>query len=218
MEKSEILQMMKKAILEGDSDLAREGAEAAVRQQIDPLEVLDSGLSKGMELVGDRFETGEAFLPELLMAAETFNAAMDILKPEIKAQKKKVDKSGTVLIATVKGDLHSIGKNIVATILETRGFTVVDMGIDIPTLDIIDKADKVKADVIALSSLMTTTMPTQKEVIDALEEMGLRDKYAVILGGGPVSQKWADEIGADGYAQNAVEAVELVKKLMTRST
>jgi corrinoid protein of di/trimethylamine methyltransferase len=171
-----------------------------------------------MDIVGDRFEEGLAFLPELLMAADSFNAAMEVLKPEIEAQKKEIAKEGTVLIATVKGDVHNIGRNIVATILETRGFTVLDLGQDVPALQIVEGAEKAKADVIALSSLMTTTMPNQREVIYALDEMKLRDKYFVIVGGGPVTQTWADEIGADGYGSNAMEAVALVKDLLRRKS
>ena len=214
MEKTAILESMEKAILDGNTDLGRQGASDAIQQQMDPLEVLELGLSKGMEIVGDRFERGEAFLPELIRAADTFKAAMEILKPEIEAQKKQMIKTGTVLIATVKGDLHDIGKNIVATVLETNGFTVVDLGIDISALQIIEEAAKAKADVIALSCLMSTTMPNLSGVIDALKEMNVREQYRVIVGGGPLTQKWADEIGADGYGSNAVEAVALVKGLM----
>ncbi len=214
MEKTAILESMEKAILDGNNDLARQGASEAIQQQMDPLKVVELGLSKGMEIVGDRFERGEAFLPELIRAADTFNAAMKILKPEIEAQKKQMAKAGTVLISTVKGDLHDIGKNIVAMVLEIRGFTVVDLGIDVSALQIIEEAGNSKADVIALSCLMTTTMPNLKGVIAALKEMNVRDQYHVIVGGGALTQKWADEIGADGYGSNAVEAVALVRNLL----
>jgi trimethylamine corrinoid protein len=218
MEKTAILESMEKAILDGNTDLGRQGASDAIEQQMDPLEVVELGLSKGMEIVGGRFERGEAFLPELIRASDTFNAAMEILKPEIEAQKKQMIKAGTVLIATVKGDLHDIGKNIVATVLGTNGFTVVDLGIDISALQIIEEAAKAKADVIALSCLMTTTVPNLKGVIAALKEMNVRDQYHVIVGGGPLTQKWAAEIGADGYGANAVEAVALVKGLLKGKT
>ena len=214
MDRNTIFKMMENAILEGDAAQARQGAREALQAHIDPLDALELGLSKGMSVVGDRFECGDAYLPELLMAADNFNAAMEILKPEIEAQGKGIARRGTVVIATIKGDLHNIGKNIVATILDTRGFSVVDLGIDIPSLEIIQGADKAKADIIALSCLMTTTMPYQREVITALTELNLRDKYFVIVGGGPVTQDWADEIGADGYAPNAIEAVTLVKHLL----
>ena len=216
MEKKEIMENLAMAIVDGDQDKARENAREALHNQIDPLKTVEQGLSKGMATVGNRFEIGDAYLPELLMAANAFNAAMEILKPEIEAQKKQITKIGTVLIGTVKGDVHNIGKNIVATVLATNGFEVVDMGVDNPSLNIIQEAEKVKPDVIALSSLMTTTMPGQKEVIETLEEMDLRGKYFVIVGGGPVSQEWADEIGADGYGESAVQAVEIVKRLLSQ--
>jgi len=214
MEKKQILENLTSAILEGDQDKARENAQQALASQMDPLEAVDEGLSKGLGIVGDRFEAGEAYLPDLLMAAEVFKAAMEILRPEIKAQKKQIAKKGTVLIGTVKGDVHNIGKNIVSTVLETNGFDVVDIGIDNPSLKFIEEAGKVEADVIALSSLMTTSMPSQREVIETLEEMNLRDRYFVIVGGGPVSPEWADEIGADGYGKSAIQAVDVIKKLL----
>jgi len=216
MEKQQILDSLVNAIVEGDQEKARENSKQALLKQIDPLVVVEEGLSKGMEIVGERFERGEAYLPELLMAADTFNAAMEILKPVIVSQKKQIAKEGTVIIGTVKGDIHHIGKNIVTTVLETRGFSVVDMGVDVQSLSFIEEAEKVKANVIALSSVMTTTMPAQREVIEILKEKKLRDKYIVIVGGGPVTQKWADDIGADGYGESAVHAVELVKNLLRR--
>jgi corrinoid protein of di/trimethylamine methyltransferase len=216
MSKQEILEQLAKAVVEGDKNSARENAQAAVDEGLDPLEAVDRGLSKGMEVVGANFESGESFLPELLMAADSFNAAMEILNPLIEANKQKISKLGTALLATVKGDMHNIGKNIVATVLETNGFEVVDIGIDQSTLNIIEAAQKHKADFIGLSSVMTTTMPYQKEVIETLSEMGLREKFFVLVGGGPVTQKWADEIGADGYGETAVDAVGVAKKLLEK--
>jgi trimethylamine corrinoid protein len=216
MNKEQILENLTRAIVEGDDNMALENARAALAGQLDPLEAVEQGLSKGMDSIGEQFERGEVFLPELLMAAVAFKAAMEILKPELEFQKKEVAKQGTILLGTVKGDLHNIGKNIVGTVLETKGFDVVDIGIDNSALDIIQEAQKAQVDVIALSCLMTTTMPAQKEVIETLEEMNLRDKYSVIVGGGPVTQEWADEIGADGYGKSAVQAAELVKKLMDK--
>jgi len=214
MENQQILDNLVNAIVEGDQSRVQEEVQQALRIQLDPLEVVEEGLSKGMAIVGKRFEQGDAFLPELLMAADTFNVAMEILKPVIVAQKREVAKAGKVLVGTVKGDIHHIGKDIVVTILETRGFNVVDMGVDVPSLTFIEEAQKTKADGIALSSVMTTTMPAQREVIEILKEKKLRDKYFVIVGGGPVTQKWADDIGADGYGQTAVDAVELATKLI----
>jgi len=216
MEKSQILEKLAAVIIEGTEDEAKALAQEVVSSKMDPLEAIEQGLSIGMTTVGSRFESGEAYLPELLMAAANFNAAMAVLKPVIEEQKKTVQKFGKVLIGTVKGDVHSIGKDIVASVLDTSGFDVVDMGVDNPSLNIIEEAEKIKADVIALSSVMTTTMPAQKEVIDTLKEMGIRQKYIVIIGGGPVNQEWADRIGADGYGKSAIDAVSLVKGLLAK--
>lgn len=216
MERQQIMENLKMAIIEGVADKAREAAKEAVSSQVDPLEAVEEGLSKGMDIIGKRFESGEAYLPELLMGTNAFNAAMEILNPELEAQKKEVRKLGTVLLGTVKGDVHDIGKNIVGAVLGTNGFDVVDIGIDNASLTIIEEAEKAKADIIALSALMTTTMPAQREVIEALKEKNLRDKYFVIVGGGPVTEKWANEIGADGYGDTAVQAVELVRGLLAQ--
>ena len=216
MDKDQIFEKLAAVVMDGSEEEAKALAQAVVAAKIDPLEAIERGLSKGMEIVGGQFDSGEAYLPELLMAAASFNAAMAVLKPEIEAQKREMAKMGKVLIGTVKGDVHSIGKDIVASVLDTSGFEVVDLGVDNSSLDIIQEAEKIRADVIALSSLMTTTMPGQKEVIDTLKEMGLRQKYWVIVGGGPVNQDWADRIGADGYGRSAIESAALVKDLMAR--
>lgn len=218
MSNQKLFERLARAVLEGDKNSATESAQAAVDEGLDPLEAVDKGLSKGMEVVGANFEAGESFLPELLMAADSFSAAMEILNPVIEANKQKISKLGTALLATVKGDQHNIGKNIVATVLETNGFEVVDIGIDQSTLNIIEAAQKHKADFIGLSSVMTTTMPYQKEVIETLAEMGLREKFFVLVGGGPVTQKWADEIGADGYGETAVDAVAIAKNLLAKES
>jgi corrinoid protein of di/trimethylamine methyltransferase len=214
MSNQEILENLAKAMIEGNQQSAKENAQKAIDGEMDPLEAVDDGLSKGMQVVGAQFENGDVFLPELLMAADAFNAAMEVLGPVIEANKQKMSKLGTVLLATVKGDQHNIGKNIVATVLETNGFEVVDIGIDQSTLNIIEAAQKHNVDVIGLSSVMTTTMPYQKEVIDTLTEMGLRENFFVLVGGGPVSQNWANEINADGYGETAMDAVGIAKNLI----
>jgi corrinoid protein of di/trimethylamine methyltransferase len=214
MSNQEILDNLAKAMIEGNQQSAKDNAQKAIDEEMDPLKAVDDGLSKGMEVVGAQFENGDVFLPELLMAADAFNAAMEILGPVIEANKQKTSKRGTVLLATVKGDQHNIGKNIVATVLETNGFEVVDIGIDQSTLNIIEAAQKHNVDVIGLSSVMTTTMPYQKEVINTLTEMGLRENFFVLVGGGPVSQNWADEINADGYGETAMDAVGIARDLL----
>ena len=216
MDQKEILENLSMAIIEGDEDKAKEYANEVLQNKIDPLKAVEQGLSKGMVTLGERFEKGEVFLPDLLIAADAFNVAIELLKPAMEAQKEQVVKAGTVLIGTVNGDVHGIGKNIVAIVLEANGFGVVDIGVDNPSLKFIEEAQKVKADVIGLSSLMTTTMPAQKEVIDILKEMDFRKKYFVIVGGGPVTKEWADKIGADGYAGSAFQAVEVIKKLLSQ--
>ena len=216
MDKKQLMENIVRSIIDGDQVKAQEYAREALNINIDPLEVVESGFSRGMAIVGESFERGESYLPELLMAAATFKAAMEILEPEIEAQNKEIAKAGTVLLGTVKGDVHDLGKNIVAMVLETNGFSVVDIGVDVPSLNFIEEAKNVKADVIALSSLMTTTMPAQREIIEILKEKNLRDEYFVIVGGGPVSEEWAERIGADGFGKTAVDAVELIKKLLKR--
>ncbi len=216
MDKKQLMENIVRSIIDGDQVKAQEYAREALNINIDPLEVVESGFSRGMAIVGESFERGESYLPELLMAAATFKAAMEILEPEIEAQNKEIAKAGTVLLGTVKGDVHDLGKNIVAMVLETNGFSVVDIGVDVPSLNFIEEAKNVKADVIALSSLMTTTMPAQREIIEILKEKNLRDEYFVIVGGGPVSEEWSEKIGADGFGKTAVDAVELIKRLLNR--
>ncbi len=214
MNNESLLGRLATAMIDGDEDEARQSAMEAIGAGMDPLEAVEQGLSKGMDVIGEEFERGDVFLPELLMAAEAFNAAMEALQPEIEAQKKQLVSLGTVVISTVKGDVHNIGKNIVATVLRINGFKVLDIGVDNPTLNIIQEAQNAKADIIALSSLMTTTLPSQREVLEVLREIGLRDQFLVMVGGGPVTEDWSEEIGADGYGKSAIEAVEAAKRLM----
>ena len=209
MEKSMILDNLAQAVITGKEELARYNARAVIDNNIDPLEAVEQGISKGMLTVGEKFESGESYLPELIMAADIFNVAMEILKPAIEANQADIKKSGTVLLATVKGDVHNLGKNIVATVMETHGFEVVDIGVDQPTLGIIDAAQDKQVDVIGLSAVMTTTMPYQKELIDTLQELNIREQFIVLVGGGPINQQWADEIGADGYGETAMDAVTI---------
>jgi len=218
MEKKEIFEKLSNAIVRGDQEGVKGIAKEALDLKIDPLEAVEKGLSHGMKIIGDKFEKGEIFLPEMLIAADAFNGAMEVLKPAIESRGEKFKKAGKILIGTVKGDVHSIGKNIVSTVLETNGFEVVDVGVDVQSLAIIEEAQKLKADAIALSALMTTSMPGQKEVIDILNEMGLRKDFFVIVGGGPVNAEWAEEIGADGYGDTAFDAVNIVNKLISQKS
>jgi len=204
---------MKTLIMQGEKakaqDLARQHLE-----DIDPLELIQNGLTPAMDVVGDKFGKAELFLPEMIKAANAFEAVMAVLNPKILASGKAVNKIGTIVIGTVNKDVHEIGKNIVANMLSTAGFEVHDIGYDKPATDFIMKAEAVQADIIAASALMTTTMPYQKDIIDMLESMGKRERYKIIVGGGAVTQAWADQIQADGYADYAPAAVQLAKSIM----
>ena len=191
----------------------KNAAKKVIELGIDPLEAIEKGLSAGTKIIGEKFKKLEVFLPELIMATDIFNEAMEILKPEIEAKKIKQTKKGKIVIGTVKGDIHKIGKDIVAMLLEVNGYEVHNLGENISNSTLIDEAEKIGADFIGLSALLTSTMPAQKDLIDALIEKGIRGKYKVIVGGGPVTSEWADEIGADGYAETAADAVTLIEKL-----
>ena len=213
MQKKEVFEGMYKAIVSLDKSKAQENAKAAINMELDLKEFIDQAMSPAMEIVGEQFQNGQMFLPELQMSADVFESAMQILQPKLLESNDSVEPKGRVVIGTVKGDLHSIGKDLVATMLKTRGFEVLDLGVDISTLDFMEQAENTNANVIALSALLTTTMAAQREVVEALKDNGIRDKIKVIIGGAPVDQQWADEIGADAYGENAAEAVKLVEKL-----
>lgn len=215
MSENEALKGIEEAIVHGDKERSSHLVQDALGE-IDPLTVIDRGMMPAMEKVGDRFTCGEIFLPEMLMAAEAWDEAMGVLRPRILAAGEKVEKIGTVVIGTVQTDVHEIGKNIVATLLRTAGFEVHDLGVNIPASTFIGKAEEVNADIIAASAIMTTTMTYQRDILEHLTASGLRDKYIVLVGGGVVNQKWAGEIGADGYGETAVEGVQAAKELLMR--
>ena len=189
-------------------------AQDLITNGLDPLAGIEKGLSFGMTAIGDKFNQGDCFLPELIRAGNTFNAAMKVLEPEIMKRGEKQSQSGVVVLGTVTGDVHKIGKEILAMLLKTRGFVVHNLGEDVSLSTFVSKAEELNADIIAMSALLTTTMPAQKEVIDFLKEKGVRDNFQVMVGGGPVNQNWSDEIGADGYAETAEEAVQLALNLV----
>ncbi len=219
MKKEEIFNNLFNAVVEMNVPKGKDAATLLIKENYSPLEGIENGLSKGMKVMGKKFNKLEIFLPELMMAAEVFNSAMTILKPHISSDssgKSKSTTKGTVLIGTVKGDIHKIGKDIVALLLETGGFDVHNIGEDVSTSTFIEEAGRVDADIIALSSLLTTTMASQKDLIDILKETGQREKYLVMIGGSPTSQKWADEIGADIYGENAERAVLLALEFMSK--
>ncbi len=210
----QILSDLREAVLYFDPDDARRLARKALDNGVDPVVALEEGLARPLREIGDRFGTGEAFITELIAAAQAMQAGAEVLNEEIARRGATRKKVGTFLIGTVEGDIHSIGKNIVATMLSTAGFEVIDLGTDVPTETFVEKVREVHPDVLGLSALMTTTMTKQKEVIEALREVGLRDGLKIIVGGAPVTEEWVEEIGADACGLDAVNAVEASLRLM----
>jgi trimethylamine corrinoid protein len=216
MKKEKIFEGLLRAILDMDEEGGKRAAVKLIEEKIDPVEGIEKGLSQGMKIIGEKFNKSEIYLPEMMMAADVFTSVMEILKSDISAESLDKMKRGTVVIGTIKGDIHAIGKDIVAMLLETAGFAVYNVGEDVATSTFVEEARRVKADIIGLSSLLTSTMPAQKDVIDILKETGERDKYNILIGGAPTSQDWADEIGADGYGETAESAVSLALKLVAK--
>ncbi len=201
-------------VIEGEPDEIEELTRQALEAGVEPLAIIDEGLMPGMMVVGDKFQSGEYFLPHLIIAATGMQQAMALLEPVLVSRQEKAERAGTVVIGSVAGDIHEIGKTLVGTMLSASGFQVDDLGVDVPTKTFVDKVTETGADILGLSALLTTTMTVQREIIDALVEAGIRDQVKVVLGGAPVSQEWTDTIGADGYAEDAVGAVNLAKGLM----
>ena len=199
------------AVVDMDEDKAVAVAEAVIAAEIDAYEAIEKGLSVGMERAGQLFDDEKYFIPELLMCSDAMYAGMDVLKPHIRQD--TVAEKRRVVIGVIQGDTHDIGKNLVRIMLETSGFDVTDLGRDIPPASFIATAKEIDADIIALSTLMTTTMDGMGEVVRQLNAEGIRERFKVIVGGGPISQGFADRIGADGYAVNAADAVRLARRL-----
>jgi corrinoid protein of di/trimethylamine methyltransferase len=211
----EILAKLTSSLVEGEPDDTVALTRQAIGQGMEPLTIINQGLVPGMDIVGARFQSGEYFLPHLIIAASAMQHAMALLEPELRARQQAAESRGIVVIGTVKGDIHEIGKTLVGTMMSASGFQVHDLGVDVPTEAFVAKVKETNADILGLSALLTTTMTVQRDVIDALEEAGIRSQVRVIVGGAPVSQDWAKTIGADGYAEDAVGAIELGKHLMS---
>jgi len=203
------------AIIAGDKDKLLAAVEDALREGVTASEIIERGMSPGMKEVGERFARYEIYLPEMMMAAEAWEQAMKVLEPKLLAAGAERKKVGRVVIGTVKGDIHSIGKNIVAAMLKMSGFEVFDLGVEVAASAFVMKAEEVGADILAASALMSTTTPQQKEIIEHLKARGVRDKYCVLVGGGSTSQEWANSIGADGYGRTAGDAVALALKAVS---
>lgn len=212
MVKEQILAEIATAVVAMDENGVVELVRAALRQGIDANEIILEALSKGMEVVGKKYESGEYFIPQMLVCSDAMYAAIEVLKPHLVGTES--GSAGRVVIGVVEGDTHDIGKNLVKIMLESSGFDVLDLGRDVPLLKFIDQAEEFRADMICLSSLMTTAMNGMKGLVQMLEAKGLRNTYKIMVGGGPVSQSFADAIGADGYAANAVNAVKKAKELL----
>jgi len=211
---TELFQKMAQSIIDGDSDLSVALANEAVAAGIDPLLAITEGFVLGVNQVGEAFSCGDAFLPELVMAGEAMKAAVQALEPEMEKRGSERQMLGKVVLATVEVDIHEIGKSLVGTMLASSGFQVFDLGVDVSTAKILAKVKEVGADIVALSALLTTTMVKQREVIDTLQESGLRPQVKVMVGGAPVTRDWVQKIGADGYSEDAIGAVTVAKSLM----
>jgi corrinoid protein of di/trimethylamine methyltransferase len=212
----ETLKGLKQAILDLNESEATRLARRAVTERVDLAQALES-CGEGLKEIGIRFEHGDIFLPELVKSGQVMQAVTAILEPSMKQSGKRPKVLGRVVVGTVQGDVHDIGKNILAVMLLLEGFEVHDLGKNVPAEEFIDEAEKVGAEVVAVSALLTTTMIRQKEVIEAFVARGLREKVVILVGGSPVTPAWAEAIGADGYAENAVEGVKVARKLTDRS-
>jgi corrinoid protein of di/trimethylamine methyltransferase len=200
------------AVVDMDEDKAVELSNQAVAEEVDAYEAIDKGLARGMERAGQLFEEEEYFVPELILCSDAMNAGIAVLKPHLQQSEAVAKRRG--VIGVIEGDTHDIGKNLVKIMLEASGFDIVDLGRDVPAQTFVDKAIETDADLILLSSLMTTTMDAMADVVHILEERGVRDRFKVAVGGGPISKAFADRIGADGYGRNATEAVRLCRELV----
>ena len=212
-EKEQILQELYNSVIEGDVELAQQAAEKSLQAGIVPLAVVDECLTPAIRDVGERFGRMEMFLPEMVQSAKAVESAIKVLEPHFAAG--GAAKKAKVLIGTVKGDIHDIGKNIAIALLKVNGFDVIDLGRDVPPATFIDEAQKIDAQIIGMSALLTTSLPIMRDVINFMVQDGVRDKYKIIIGGGPTSQEYADRIGADGYAENAYEGVLLCQRLLS---
>ncbi|SMB99338.1 5-methyltetrahydrofolate--homocysteine methyltransferase [Thermanaeromonas toyohensis ToBE] len=211
-----VIKELAQCVISGNIQKVEELTRKALDEGIPPLEVINQGLIAGMSEVGAKFKAGEMFVPEVLMSARAMNTGLSLVKPLIVEGELKP--AGTVVLGTVKGDLHDIGKNLVGMMLEGAGFKVIDLGIDVEPSKFVTTALENKADIIGMSALLTTTMLVMKDVIELLKREGVREKFKVMVGGAPVTQDFADEIGADGYAPDAASATDLAKRLVAQLT
>ena len=209
------LKQLYESVVSGDAKATQALTQQALAEGVDPLKLVNDYMVPAMDEVGRRFEANEYFVPELLISARAMKAALELIRPLLTARGDQP--LGRVAIGTVKGDLHDIGKNLVGSLLEGGGFEVIDLGVNVSPEKFIATVNEKHANIIAMSALLTTTMPSMRTTIDALKQAGVRDKVKVLIGGAPITQKYADEIGADGYSESAVGAVALAKKAVTQA-
>jgi corrinoid protein of di/trimethylamine methyltransferase len=210
----ELFREMAQTIIDGDPEAAEALAKRTIAEGIDPLDAINKGFVVGVNEVGDAFGCGDAFLPDLVLAGEAMKAVVAVLDPELAKRGAKRQTLGNVVVGTVKGDIHDIGKTLVATMLSASGFQVYDLGVDVPPERFAQKAREVSAAIVGVSALLTTTMVNQKSVIEALDDLGLRPQVKVMVGGAPVTRTWAQQIGADGYSEDAIGAVAEAKRIL----
>ncbi len=205
---------MRQSVIDGAPDTASDLAQQAVAAGIPPIDAINHGFVPGMHAVGEQFAHGQMFLPDMMASAEAMRAAMAVLDPELKKLGSERPMAGIVVLGTTKGDIHEIGKILVGTLLSAHGFKVHDLGVDVAGEKFAARARELKADIVGVSALLTTTMRNQRGVVEALVQAGLRSQVKVMVGGAPVTKRWAEEIGADGYAKDAMSAVALARTLM----
>jgi len=209
---------MRQSIIDGAPDTASGLAQQALAARVAPIDAINNGFVPGMHDVGEQFAKGQMFLPDMMASAEAMRAAMAVLDPELKKLGTQRPMAGVVVLGTTRGDIHEIGKILVGTLLTAHGFRVHDLGVDVPGEKFAAQARELGADIVGMSALLTTTMRNQKSVVEALEKAGLRSQVKIMVGGAPVTRRWADEIGADGYAKDAMSAVALARELMAQKT
>ena len=210
---SEIFTQLANSLIDGDPEATYDLTKQALAAGIEPMTIIREGLMPGMNAVGDKFSCGEYFLPDLIIAADGMRSAMELLEPELRARQQTVESPGTVVLGTVAGDIHEIGKSLVGTMLSANGFKVLRPGCKCPYQQLHPEDQRDGCQLLGLSALLTTTMTVQREIIRELTEAGIRSQVKVMVGGAPVTRSWAEEIGADGYAEDALGAVQLARKL-----
>jgi methylmalonyl-CoA mutase cobalamin-binding domain/chain len=214
MANEELFKKLKQAIFEGEEGAASQAAQSLLNEAVAPLKIIKEGITPALDEIGSAFEKGDAYLPELMLAGDAARNALDLIIPQISSEDAEQVVQGTIVIGTIFGDAHDIGKNIVIALLAAYGWKVIDLGINVPARGYIEAAQRENADIIAISSLITTSLPYQREIITQLKDRGIRDRFFVIVGGGPVTPEWTTQIGADGYGRDARNAATLVMNLL----